>query len=426
MKLLPDFPFPEPDLAKPIDMEKQKPTRVFADSNKDIWTILNKYDGIRGLMQTDSAGEVRVVSRNDKPLGGYNLTEIRTVWADLCDANDNLMDCIVDGEVYWDLDDFDRLSGMVRKTSAFSDDWEELYYVIFDCYWTDYPLLNWYERMDKLAAEIEACLSANPDILKHSKHPDRHQVFRWCMFPDGLLPVSRQFACTPDNSTLEALQKDCSGPVVSTPASYSASSPPPPPGTKGWDEWRLRKAEYIFEKKEYPDTKVLNCSLTFIQEILNRDSKPKVSTSTSTPKPKKPKKSGSCDIRETLEYALAEAESIKLEGIMIRQNNIPYNGGKSGSNLYKLKSFDDSEFLIVGFDEVMSEDHDPLGRPVWICDNGYGETFKSSAPGNHYSQAQQWRDRHDIVGKMLTVKYQELSKNNIPRFPKGVAIRDYE
>jgi len=419
MKLLPDFPFPEPDLAKPIDMEKQKPTRVFSESNKDIWTILNKYDGIRGVMQSDGAGEVTVVSRNDKPLGGYNLTEIRAVWADLCHYNENLDKCIVDGEVYWDLDDFDRLSGMVRKTSAYSDDWEELYYVIFDCYWTEYPNLNWYERMIKLSEEIDACILAKPDILLHSFHPDSHQVLRWCMFPDGILPISRKFSCTRDNSTLGALQKDCSGPVVSTPTLPSAGTRMP----TSWED-EIRKAEYLIPT--FPSSQVLNCSLTFIQEILNRDSKPKVSTPTSTPKPKKPKKSGACDIRETLEYALAEAESIKLEGIMIRQNNIPYNGGKSGSNLYKLKSFDDSEFLIVGFDEVMSEDHDPLGRPVWICDNGYGETFKCSAPGNHYSQAQQWRDRHDIVGKMLTVKYQELSKNKIPRFPKGVAIRDYE
>jgi DNA ligase-1 len=42
-------------------------------------------------------------------------------------------------------------------------------------------------------------------------------------------------------------------------------------------------------------------------------------------------------------------------------------------------------------------------------------------------------DRRDIfkkaqsyVGKKLTVKYQELTDDGIPRFPIGLAIRDYE
>jgi len=32
----------------------------------------------------------------------------------------------------------------------------------------------------------------------------------------------------------------------------------------------------------------------------------------------------------------------------------------------------------------------------------------------------------DYYGKMLTVKYQELSTESIPRFPIGIAFRDYE
>ena len=31
-----------------------------------------------------------------------------------------------------------------------------------------------------------------------------------------------------------------------------------------------------------------------------------------------------------------------------------------------------------------------------------------------------------FIGKMLTVKYQEMSPDGVPRFPCGVAIRDYE
>ncbi len=420
MKLLENFPFPEPDLAIAIDMEKQKPAKIFEQKNAARWTVLNKYDGIRGLLQYDAHdGHTRVVSRNDKPLGGMNLHEIRLAFERCAEEYPELEEVVVDGEIYWDIPDFDRLSGVVRKQSAHSEDWEQLYYIIFDCYWVSDPELHWYERMNKLSKIMDQCKMEGL-TQSRAKGAKSLEMFQWCMFPDGVLPVSQSFFCKYSNSTLKALQKDCSGPVVSTPY-------PPPSWVIEADEEEssLSKAEYIFSKKEYPDTKVLNCSLAFVQQILNRGSKPKVSTSTL--KPKKSKKSGPCDISETLEYALAEAESLDLEGIMVRANYIPYNGGKSGTNLYKLKSFEDAEVLIVGYNEVMSEEHDPLGRPVWICDNGYGETFKCSAPGNHYSQAQQWRDRDDIVGKMLTVKYQPpLSKNNIPRFPKGVAIRDYE
>jgi hypothetical protein len=31
-----------------------------------------------------------------------------------------------------------------------------------------------------------------------------------------------------------------------------------------------------------------------------------------------------------------------------------------------------------------------------------------------------------FIGKMLTVKYQEMSPDGVPRFPSGIAIRDYE
>ncbi len=111
---------------------------------------------------------------------------------------------------------------------------------------------------------------------------------------------------------------------------------------------------------------------------------------------------------------------------MVRSNQREYIGGRAGTNLYKLKSFEDDEFEIVGYNGVMSEAGILLNRPVWKVITKAGQEFLASAPGTHASQEQQWEDRDKIVGKMLTVKYQNLSKDGIPRFPKGVAIRDYE
>ena len=44
-----------------------------------------------------------------------------------------------------------------------------------------------------------------------------------------------------------------------------------------------------------------------------------------------------------LDYAI----SPDAEGLIIRKWNLPYNCDRAGNNLYKLKSFDDSEFIIV-------------------------------------------------------------------------------
>ena len=55
------------------------------------------------------------------------------------------------------------------------------------------------------------------------------------------------------------------------------------------------------------------------------------------------------DIGELLTYYLESAESLGLEGIMIRSNQREYIGGRAGTNLYKLKSFEDDEFEIIGY-----------------------------------------------------------------------------
>jgi len=37
-----------------------------------------------------------------------------------------------------------------------------------------------------------------------------------------------------------------------------------------------------------------------------------------------------------------------------------------------------------------------------------------------------WHSREGLIGKTATVKYFELTPDGIPRFPKVIAIRDFE
>jgi DNA ligase-1 len=46
--------------------------------------------------------------------------------------------------------------------------------------------------------------------------------------------------------------------------------------------------------------------------------------------------------------------------------------------------------------------------------------------GTTESKKERMENVEEFYGKLLTVKYQELSADGIPRFPVGIAFRDYE
>ena len=121
-----------------------------------------------------------------------------------------------------------------------------------------------------------------------------------------------------------------------------------------------------------------------------------------------------------LETLLDYAISIDAEGLIIRKWNLPYNCDRAGNNLYKLKSFEDSEFIIV---DVLEGIGKFAGVPIWICDNGVGGTFKVTAAGTIPEKEQKWIDRADWIGKPLKVKYERLAKSGTPLKPVSLGLR---
>ncbi len=111
------------------------------------------------------------------------------------------------------------------------------------------------------------------------------------------------------------------------------------------------------------------------------------------------------------------------EGVMIRNIKSPYEQGKRSYNLQKHKVFHDSEYKIVDALEGQGND---IGTVVWICETAKGQRFKCRPKGTQADRRDKYRNRQKYFGKMLTVKYQELTNDGIPRFPVGIAIRDYE
>ena len=133
---------------------------------------------------------------------------------------------------------------------------------------------------------------------------------------------------------------------------------------------------------------------------------------------------------EVEEYAMEKyREWVKLgyEGIMFRNKGSVYTIKHRSEDLQKLKPFQDAEFEIVGAHQGSGND---AGTVVWECKLPSGKVFSVKPEGDREYRRECWRGwelrPEEFEGKMLTVRYQELSDEGVPIFPVGVIIRDYE
>ncbi len=142
-------------------------------------------------------------------------------------------------------------------------------------------------------------------------------------------------------------------------------------------------------------------------------------------------------------------EARGYEGTMLRNASGLYKFGKRSSDLLKIKTFQDQEFRIVGLVELHNYEKIivPEGTPgakqyadgTWykngeatpmgttgavICALSPDQTFEVGTGMDDATRLELWKN--PPIGKVLTVKYQELTDDGVPRFPVFIAIRDYE
>ena len=110
------------------------------------------------------------------------------------------------------------------------------------------------------------------------------------------------------------------------------------------------------------------------------------------------------------------------EGTMIRDSEMKYEIGKRSYSLLKLKDFVDAEYRIVN---VIDGDGSDVGLAIFELETDSGERFNCRPEGSQENRADLFKNRRELVGKYLTVRYQELSKDGIPIFPVGVSIREW-
>jgi hypothetical protein len=111
------------------------------------------------------------------------------------------------------------------------------------------------------------------------------------------------------------------------------------------------------------------------------------------------------------------------EGIMIREATSVYEIGRRSNYLLKFKEFQTEEYKIVGANTGHGRDADAV---IWVCTTTNGHTFTVRPEGTIKQREVYYANRNRYIGKMLTVRFQNLTALGVPRFPLGVVIRDYE
>lgn len=146
----------------------------------------------------------------------------------------------------------------------------------------------------------------------------------------------------------------------------------------------------------------------------------------------------------------SEAVSAGHEGIMTRLPTSPYKCGRATWNsqyLIKVKRFVDSEAIILGFGEKMSNENeaekDELGhtkrssaKAGLVPANTLGKFFVSDihdgrefeiGTGKGLDDALRkkiWDNREEYLGKTVNYRYQEVGTKDLPRIPSFQGFRD--
>lgn len=109
------------------------------------------------------------------------------------------------------------------------------------------------------------------------------------------------------------------------------------------------------------------------------------------------------------------------EGCVIRDPNKAYKFGGRGSEMIKVKMYQDAEFEITGLSEGLREEDMCF---TLVTDDGI--EFKAKPMGSRELKQQYREDLDNLIGKMATVKFFYLSDEGTPLQPVLKCIRDYE
>ncbi|KAL9713272.1 hypothetical protein Ac2012v2_004512 [Leucoagaricus gongylophorus] len=111
---------------------------------------------------------------------------------------------------------------------------------------------------------------------------------------------------------------------------------------------------------------------------------------------------------------LKEIESLGGEGVMLREPKSKYEGHRSPT-LMKVKTFYDAEAIVTGYIDGKGKNQGVTG--ALQCRMESGKTFSVGSGLND-------KQRQDppAIGSIIIYRFQELTKDHVPRFPTFVGI----
>jgi DNA ligase-1 len=96
---------------------------------------------------------------------------------------------------------------------------------------------------------------------------------------------------------------------------------------------------------------------------------------------------------------------------------------KRSDNLLKFKMFTDEEGEVVDIVEGTGTEE---GLAMIVVRDSRGNIFSVRPRGTFDMRREWYLNRDQLIGKRYTFRYFELTEYNVPRFPIGIAFRDYE
>jgi len=112
------------------------------------------------------------------------------------------------------------------------------------------------------------------------------------------------------------------------------------------------------------------------------------------------------------------------EGVMIRNADSLYQNHRT-KDLLKWKEFQDAEFELINIEEGRGN-RAGMAAKVY-CRDIRGEEFSAGLKGTVEYCKQLLKDKDQLIGKMVTIRYQNLTADRqVPRFGKMLIVRDYE
>jgi ATP-dependent DNA ligase len=130
-----------------------------------------------------------------------------------------------------------------------------------------------------------------------------------------------------------------------------------------------------------------------------------------------------CYALEQFKEKAAEFIAQGYEGAMYRTSSGLYKVNHRSADLLKYKEFQDDEFVITNVVCGVGREQDCA---IFVCVTEEGNTFGVRPKGTIESRKEMYANKDSYIGKLYTVKYQELTDGGLPRFPVGIGVRDFE